>query len=1313
MRTLLTSPRLVASLIGLIVSVTVTASESLTFFESRIRPVLVEHCYECHSSGAAAPDGNLRVDFRQGLLDGGDSGPAIVAGQPAKSLLLEALDYESLQMPPAGKLADDVIADFERWIAEGAVDPRQRPPSVEEANAAAWQAKLADRRQWWSLQPPTDGSPPEAIASDWPVDPVDRFIAANQSQAAIMPASPADAQTLLRRLSFVLTGLPPQPEQVAAFEAKFAVNSGAAVITLVDQLLASPHFGERFARHWMDVVRYTDTYGYEWDNPAKGSWEYRDYLIRAFNDDIGFDQLIREQIAGDLLADPRIDPTNGVNESLVGPMFYHMGEHRHGTSLDFNGIHQEMIDNKIDAFSKAFLGMTVACARCHDHKLDAISQADYYALAGVFMSPRWTPRDISTPTTDADAIAELKHLRNQIRHQVSKHWTAHIDSPMFQADSLRQWATQNRSQFAATAMADIAYPLSQLLEDTAWFESRNVVASATAQSTEMIVEPDGALLATGDVPETDTYTVQFVTGPGTANQLQLEALTHASLGGEGPEREGPGRTAHGNFVLSHIQVEVKPLEPTSPDAEPIAIQDLHVVPFASATADFSQVGYPVEAALDPSPRNGWGIGGASPLNVNRTARFGFVAPIELPHGGAWKVTLANQYGSQHILGRFRISVGGQPDATDDDAIRQASAARVAARWQQLATDWSAERQRRCQSNADRFQILNDFSTPAFLTAPGFLADWAIDGQGMTHGYVADAAPQIALQGDTVIQTILPRGYHSGALSTKLAGAIRLPPPESFPKKRVSLRLAGGDWAGRINVPQNAFQAEEVSFFDPQSGAAWHSVGPQGFKNGVTRVLTEFNTASLNPNFPPRTGLARSGGTKLPDADHGLEKRSWISITGIVAHEDAETPVDTLDAFASLYESAAPNSADQTWEHLRQWLAASVRRWSESAATDADVRVLNWLITERLLPNDTQSMDQVASLVKRYREVESTIGYPRSVMSMDERAVEPINYRLNIRGDVDNEGQAVPRGFLEVFAGQHQVDGATNSGRLALAEYLASGNQPQTARVYVNRVWQWVFGTGLVATPNDFGKLGDQPSHPELLDWLAIRFIDEGWSTKQLIRRLVLSQTFRQSGSVDPLAAERDPDNRLLHHYPTRRLEAEAIRDTLLAASGHLNRSLYGVPINPPRVAEDSAKRLFSGPWDGHGRRSVYTTMSIMEPPKFLVGFNLPDLKLPTGRRDQTNVPAQALILLNSPLVTQLATRWATALVQDASTEPGQRIDQMFLVSLGRRPSDRERQRWVDAATLFCSPGSNIMSDLQVWTQIAHALFNTKEFIYYR
>jgi hypothetical protein len=269
-------------------------------------------------------------------------------------------------------------------------------------------------------------------------------------------------------------------------------------------------------------------------------------------------------------------------------------------------------------------------------------------------------------------------------------------------------------------------------------------------------------------------------------------------------------------------------------------------------------------------------------------------------------------------------------------------------------------------------------------------------------------------------------------------------------------------------------------------------------------------------------------------------------------------------------------------------------------------------------------------------------------------------------------------------------------------------------VYVNRVWQWVFGAGLVTTPDDFGRLGDQPSHPELLDWMAREFMREGWSTKTLVRRLVLSRTFRQSGAMSLDASERDPGNRLRHHYPTRRLEAEGIRDALLAVSGRLDPQLYGHPIAPFRSAVDEKKRLFSGPLDGHGRRSLYLQMSIMAPPVFLVGFNLPELKLPTGKRDVTNVPAQALLMLNDPMVSAMAKHWAAQLLQASHTTPEDRVRAMFVQAFGREPLEDERQRWTAAVHDFANPdGGKLMQDEAAWAQLAHTLFNTTEFLFYR
>ncbi len=1058
------------------------SAASVEFFESKIRPLLINHCVDCH--GPDAQEGGLRLDSRHGWETGGETGPALVPGNVTDSLLIKAIRYadKDLQMPPDEPLAASDVAVITEWVQRGAVDPRDDTPTAKNSSNDGWAEEFQQRLGWWSLQPLSDFAPPEIPGT---LNPIDQFLQARRDAIDLQTAPPGTPDVLLRRLSFVLTGLPPTADERTRFLREWQVDADAAFEALVARLLSSPHFGERFARHWMDVVRYTDTYGYEWDIPAKGSWEYRDYLIRAFNSDVGYDQLVREQIAGDLLPAPRINHDEGLNESMIGPMFFHLGEHRHGSSLDFNGIHQEMIDNKIDAFSKTFLGMTVACARCHDHKIDAVSQEDYYALAGVLMTPRWTSRPIDSAQKYESEITALKHTRNAIWQQLKQTWLEQLNKGVFEST---EFLTE-LSQSEGSTIDDVGYHVRRLLEATS------------------------------------------------------------------------------------------------------------------------------------------------------------------PHSAA------------------------------DN-------------WRERSKEWSETREQRQQHNAG-FTVLTDFAMP------GFPNRWVTDGAGIEHGHVQNGTPRIALEGDTVIADILPQGYHTHALSPKLPGAVRGPDASQTSHANVRVNIAGGNWAGSISIPQNAFLSEGPVFFDPAKAPAWTPIAAHQERNGVTRVCTEFATASLHPNFPPRTGVARSGEVKLPDNDEGFDKRSWFSMTGIVASDSGAAPAESLDEFEFLYAGPEPVSMEDARQRIGDWLGRTVQRWADDRATTGDVRVLNWLLSNKLLSNSLEATPEVAEQVERYRQIESQIGFPRSANSMDERSVIPVDYRLNLRGDVYRDGPAIRRNFLQAFASEHSVADATGSGRLELAEYLASGRNPQTARVYVNRVWQWVFGTGIVSTPNDFGRLGTAPSHPELLDWLSVQFMRDDWSTKELVRHLVLSETFRQSGQVSPDALEKDPGNRLLHHYPTRRLEAEAIRDAMLAVSGRLDSALYGRPINPYRRTEDAAKRLFSGPLDGNGRRSLYLEMSIMQPPEFLVGFNLPELKQSTGRRDVTNVPSQALMLLNDPLVRTLAEHWAAQLEAGGTNSPDQLVQQMFQTAFGRDATEEERRRWSTALN------ESSLIDL------AHTIFNAKEFIYYR
>ncbi|MCC6509024.1 MAG: DUF1553 domain-containing protein, partial [Pirellulaceae bacterium] len=769
-----------------------------------------------------------------------------------------------------------------------------------------------------------------------------------------------------------------------------------------------------------------------------------------------------------------------------------------------------MVNNKVDAFSKVFLATTVSCARCHDHKREAVSQRDYYALGAVFMTPRWVSRPADAPQKNVAAIAKLRGLRDAIRQALADQWSR----AAFTSDRLRSIVSSmlKAEKPPQLSVADIAYPLSKLLQENA---------------------------------------------------------------------------------------------------------------------------------------------------------------------------------------------------------------DVTALWKSLVEEYRAARAARIEQNG-RFEILADFKTPELP------AGWVIEGDGMQSGWVEEGTPLVALEGAPVISRLLPRGYHTHALSSKLPGVLRMPPQHTVPGKITSLSLAGGQYSGSLVLDENSFQNETVAFFNlPQP--TWRSYADAGLKNGVTRVTVDFATASLNANFPPRTGLAAG----LPHTDPGFDKRSWLSITGIVTHDAPGATVDTLDAFVTLWDADAPAVTDRSSMETRlvQWLKSAVDRWCRGEPRDGDVLIVNWLLDNGLLTNQAVAGSSLSVLLNEYRSIEQSIQFPRTVNSMDERLMAKAGIYFNVRGNVDAMGELVPPGSLSMFAATQpdatentgtasparsadRVAASTGSGRLELAESLLEPSHPLTSRVYVNRLWQWMFGVGLVSTPDDFGRLGDQPSHPELLDWLARDFMRQGWSTKRLVRQLVMSQAFRQSSQVSPEAAKRDPGNRLRHHYATRRLEAEAIRDSLLAVSGRLDPQLYGRPINPPRLVEDAAKRLFSGPVDGHGRRSLYLTMSIMAPPKFLTTFDLPDLKLPSGKRNVTSVPSQALQLMNDPLVSQLAEHWAERLVRQGHASIAQRLDAMFIQAYARLPQADQRQAWQQFAAELATE-SDVLSETAVWTQVAHAIFNTQEFIYYR
>jgi hypothetical protein len=362
---------------------TTPSAEQLTFFEKKIRPVLIQQCYECHSTQSKKVKGGLLLDTAQSMIQGGDSGiPGVTPGKPAQSSIYTAMTWEEddMQMPPKHKLEDSIIADFKTWITAGAADPRQTDTVLIETQRPQKRTiDIDEGRKHWAFIPPHLTPAPIVKETSWPRSTVDSFILAGLEQQGLKPAADADKSTLIRRICYDLTGLPPTPDQVTAF---IHNDSPDAVKNLIGDLLATERYGERWARMWLDVARYAESSGKDVNLLYPHAWRYRDYVIDAFNQDKPYDQFVREQIAGDLLKykDPRQQA-----EQIIATGFLALGSKSHN-ERNPRQFEADLIDEQIDTLSQAMLGLTIACARCHDHKFDPVTQKDYYALAGIFLS---------------------------------------------------------------------------------------------------------------------------------------------------------------------------------------------------------------------------------------------------------------------------------------------------------------------------------------------------------------------------------------------------------------------------------------------------------------------------------------------------------------------------------------------------------------------------------------------------------------------------------------------------------------------------------------------------------------------------------------------------------------------------------------------------------------------------------------------------------------------------------------------------------------------------------------------------------------
>ena len=1113
------------------------------FFEKRIRPVLAVHCTSCH--GPERQESSLRLDTRSFLLKGGGSGPVVMPGQPLQSRLYRAVTHRDphLKMPPAGPLPPSVIEDIRDWIEAGAPWPDTEPDPTAGTSAEAFDLAARKQRYPWIWESPLRRPPPSTRDTRWPRDPADRFLLSKLELRGLAPAPPADRRTWLRRVSFALTGLPPSPEEIRRFVHDRRPDAHALV---VDRLLASPRFGERWARHWMDLVHYAESRGHETDFLIANAFQYRDYLVRTFNADIPYPQLVAEHVAGDLLPAPRVDPTTGANESVIATGWPFFGEEE-DSPVDLRLDEIERLDNRIDVLSKTFLGLTVSCARCHDHKFDAISQRDYYALFGFLLSSSYRQVRFESMEHNRQVALELEALAADYRPRILK------AAGLAQKPRLQQSAAYLRA-------------VRELIE--------------AERETGCRFDDGGSLLET-------------VAWPG---RLDVKLLKHWAK------------------AVRHALKN-----PTDP---------LH--PIARVIYDWN---------------------GRDPQGVSAVLK--------------------------EVLDPWRR----QPGLKE---ILQASGAR----------------------------IIQDYTS----LGPG---DWRVDGPGF--GRAPRKAGEVRL-GRRFTTPIAGVFRHGGAHKDPFWDVLELAPGTERNPERLrnwvragrSLRtptftletgklyyLARG--TVRVYATVDSYTLQEGPLYDELT-RRWKDVAELGW---IEHDLTAHRGHRVHLEFSP-------------------EGSDDLAIALVIEAARKPTPygppngllIDRLAACRSLPDLARVYQ-ELLLETSERIAADAIGRSPHSAAF---ARLANWLVQHPQI-----SLGPPSERKKRFQSLESFFTHQQELLSRIQAASTTtpalldgngIDHPLLQRGEPLQPGPRVPRRFLEAVAGPQPLDSNGGSGRLQLAEVLTASSNPLLDRVWVNRVWHHLYGRGIVASVDNFGWLGERPSHPELLDHLSHWFrVEAKGSLKQLIRRIVLSQSYRMSSRASDRTADRiDPENRLLHRMNLRRLEAESIRDAVLAISGRLDLQMSGppVPVHKGDVVLFRGAPKDLGPLDGHGRRSIYLAARRNFLSSLLLTFDTPKPFATVGRRDVSNVPAQSLALMNHPFFHEQARGWARRLEEAGGEQsPAKRIRQMYLEAFARPPTQAELDACLKSLDRMSGLEPPADTGLSAWEALSHALFNVKELIYIR
>jgi hypothetical protein len=1222
-------------------------TEQLKFFETRIRPLLVERCYECHSGDVDEVENKFQIDSRAGILRGGIHGPAAIPGMPEKSLLIFAVNHAvQIDMPPKFKLPTREIDDLTAWVKMGLPWPdSEATAAIPKPGQETAQGITDEDRQFWAFLPPHLPAMPRVRNRNWVSTEIDYFVLARLERAGMKPAEAASRRVLIRRATFDLTGLPPTPDEITRF---LEDTSPDAYARLIDRLLASPAYGERWARHWLDVARYADSNGLDENLAHANAFRYRDYVVRAFNQDKTYDQFVREQLAGDLLPDDETE--SPLSDRIIATGFLSLGAKMLAED-DPLKMQMDIIDEQVDTLGRAFIGLTLGCARCHDHKFDPIPTADYYSLAGIFKS---------TTTMDNFNVVAKWHERPVASPEITQR-TERLQAELAE---VQEEIKESRAAAGARALENARHQVGSYLLAAQQLESIDEVLPASRTFSN---DPDNLKRLKYQQFEAEAFT--------RGNVMTLTEGLGAGIGVLASREEKPG------FVEYDIEV----------DASGLYQLELR---YASTTPS------PLQLVIDGMLVRKSVAGGVTEHPADTIHQFWENVAIVVLEPGKHVFRLESNDAFPHLDKLRLVQLAGSLEAFGKDAGTKDVTS--AARGLLEAVTMEAETFQR--GNVSRLA----------------------DGYGAGIGAVAGSGGPNRLEYDITLPR--PGTYH---LLVRYAAADSRP-------TRISIGDVVISPAGLASTTGSWYPDTQTWEFQGSFHAATTSITLKFYRDGPISHLDRFlllpGSTGESGTTPPDPELLARWREELKEtqAQQDSVLATWhraaadslpLQLTDKSTAAEKlllqSGPVPSLTELAARYQQVF-NEAIRQWEARRQedpesetMLLDPVLESYRRLLYDTEGPLAGVDLSKLVL--DNEAAVAVKELEQSATELESAIPDVPSAMAVVEGTPEDL--RIHLRGNHITLGEQVPRQFLQVLsAGTQTPVDDTQSGRLQLARWLTSGNHPLTARVMANRVWHWHFSKALVRSPDNFGRLGQRPTHPMLLDFLALKLQDGDWSLKSLHRAIMLSSTYQMSSNWNERYAESDPENKLLWRMNRRRLDAEEIRDSLLAVGDNLDRRMGGSLLpTKNRAYVTSTANIDISVYDSP-RRSLYLPVVRSALYSVFQVFDFAEPSVPSGQRQVTNIASQALFIMNSKIVKDQSESLARMLLATGTEDAQQRIQRLYLQVLGRTAGEEELASCLAHLEKYSAAleENGIKGEerrLQSWQSLCRALLASNEFIY--